>query len=293
MADWRKVERSVRDTLGEGVLWSARQQAVFWVDILAPALNRLSLADGSVARWDMPEPLGWVSETQDGTLIGGVQSGFCAITLDPFRVTPLLDHEPHLPGNRANDGKADRYGAIWCGTMDMAEEEARGSLYRIAPDGAVSVVDGGYMVPNGPAFSPCGKWLYHSDTALRTVYRYALSEHGAHDRQPFICFVEDDGYPDGMTVDADGFLWIAHWDGGRVSRFSPEGALDRAIALPARRITNIAFAGENLDRMFVTSAALGLPPSEYDGALFEVACAVRGTPTYLAAAHPHQIRFAG
>jgi D-xylonolactonase len=280
MTVWRKIDRDVRDTLGEGAMWSARENAFYWVDILAPALNRLSLESGAIERWAMPEPLGWVVEHGEGGLIGGFQSGFARITLDPVAILPIVDPEPHLPGNRMNDGKADRFGAIWCGTMDMAEEHVRGALYRLGPDGDWAIMDSGYMVPNGPAFSPCGGWLYHSDTALRTIYRFAITADGLGPRMPFIHFAEADGYPDGMTTDAEGYLWVAHWDGGRVSRFAPDGTLDRAIPLPAKRITNIAFCGEGHERMFVTSASIDLPASEFDGALFEVDAGVRGNPTH-------------
>ncbi|KKW93915.1 SMP-30/gluconolactonase/LRE family protein [Sphingobium chungbukense] len=280
MAEWRKIEREWRDMLGEGTLWSARENAVYWTDILAPALNRLSLDDGAMQRWTMPAPLGWVAERAEGGFIGGFQDGFARIALDPLVITPLGDPEPHLPGSRMNDGKADASGAIWCGTMDMAEEQDVGALYRFDPDGRWELMDSGYRVPNGPAFSPCGRWLYHSDTARRVMYRFARkADGGLSDRQPFIRFAEEDGYPDGMTVDAEGHLWVAHWGGGRVSRFTPDGMLDRSITLPARQVTNICFAGETLDRMFVSSAAVGLPESEYDGALFELFPGVQGLPT--------------
>jgi len=280
MSKVRKIARDVSDTLGEGALWCARDGAFYWVDILAPALNRLTLATGAIDRWAMPEPLGWVVEHASGGFIGGFRSGVGRITLDPLTIGPRSGPEPHLPGNRMNDGKADRHGAIWCGTMDMAEEQASGALYRIAPDGAWQEIDAGYKVTNGPGLSPCGHWLYHADSFQRVIYRFALNGHSAQDRQPFIVFTEADGYPDGMNCDADGFLWVAHWDGGRVSRFAPDGRLDRVIELPARRITNLTFAGEGLDRMFVTSAAIGLPPSDFDGALFEVEAGVTGNPTY-------------
>ena len=281
MTQWRMVERGgVRDTLGEGAMWSEREQAFYWVDILAPALNRLSLADGSIARWPMPEPLGWVAARTDGGLIGGFQSGFARLTLDPLAITPIHDPEPHLPGNRMNDGKADRHGAIWCGTMDMAEQAARGTLYRLSPDGRCEIMDSGYRVPNGPAFSLCGNWLYHADTALRTIYRYALTGEGLGDRAPFIRFDETEGYPDGMTVDAEDMLWVAHWDGGRISRFDPDGRRVASIALPTPRITSIGFAGAARDRMFVTSAATGLAPSRWAGALYEVDAGVRGMPCH-------------
>ena len=280
MAQWQIVERGVRDQLGEGACWSPRDQAFYWVDILAPALNRLSLDDGAIMRWAMPEPLGWVVRRRAGGLIGGFQSGVAEIDLDPLAIRPVVDPEPHLPGNRMNDGKADAQGRIWFGTMDMAEESDSGALYRLDPDRHWTRLDGGYRVPNGPAFSHDGLWLYHSDTARRTIYRFALSNDGTiADRNPFIHFAEEDGYPDGMTVDAAGGLWVAHWGGSRISRFAPDGTLDRAIALPARQITNLAFAGDRFDRLFVTSAATGLPESPYDGALFMVDPGTTGLAT--------------
>nr|WP_262503514.1 SMP-30/gluconolactonase/LRE family protein [Sphingobium xenophagum] len=275
------IARDGADMLGEGTIWSARDDAVYWVDILAPALNRLSLKDGAVQRWAVPEPLGWVAERAGGGFIGGFKSGFAEISLDPLTITPIGDPEPDLPGNRMNDGKADAQGQIWCGTMDMAEESDSGSLYRLTPDLVWQQMDAGYRVPNGPAFSPCGKWLYHSDTARRIMYRFARTADGIADRQPFISFTDADGYPDGMTVDADGHIWVAHWGGGRISRFTPDGRLDRAIALPARQVTNICFAGPDLNRMFVSSAAIGLDATPCDGGLFEVDCGVRGLPTHL------------
>ncbi len=276
MSLWRKIEREQRDTLGEGALWCPRDQAFYWVDILAPALNRLDIATGEISRWDMPAPLGWVAERASGGLIGGFQDGVAPISLSTLQVGERSDPEPNLPGNRMNDGKADRHGAIWCGTMDMAVEQNVGSLYRLAPSGEWQVIDTGYAVPNGPAFSPCGQWLYHADTGRRVIYRFALDAQGANDREEFVRFDEADGYPDGMITDAEGYLWVAHWDGGRITRFAPDGIRDRSIELPAKRITNIAFAGDNLDRMFVTSAATGLPESEFDGALYEVISGVRG-----------------
>ncbi|MCW1381640.1 SMP-30/gluconolactonase/LRE family protein [Novosphingobium sp. KCTC 2891] len=280
MTAWRKIERDVRDTLGEGAMWCARDGAFYWTDILAPALNRMTLASGAIERWAMPEPLGWVVSHAEGGLVGGFRSGIAKIGLDPIEVGPRKAVEAHLPGNRMNDGKTDATGAIWCGTMDMGESQASGSLYRISPQGELSMVDIGYLVPNGPAFSPCGRWLYHTDSGRRTIYRFALDDGHIRKDGVFTVFGEDDGYPDGMTTDAEGFLWVAHWDGGRISRFDPEGRRERSIALPAKRVTNIAFAGEAHDRMFVTSAATGLPPSEFDGALFEVDCGgITGNPT--------------
>jgi sugar lactone lactonase YvrE len=279
MAGWTVIARDMRDTLGEGLLWSPRDNAVYWTDILAPALNRLSLADGAVTRWDMPEMIGWVIERRDPPgFIAGFRNGFAELTLDPLTITPIVDPEPDLPDNRLNDAKADKWGRIWAGSMPLTADRPTGSLYRFDTDRTAARVDSGYSVANGPAISPDQRWLYHTDTPARQVYRFALDADGVHDRVPFIRFEEDWGYPDGMTVDAEGHVWIAHWGGSRVSRFTPEGALDRSIVLPASQITNICFAGERLDRMFVTSAADGLPDEEHAGALFEVDAGVAGLP---------------
>lgn len=283
MADWRLIERDLTDTLGEGTLWSARDNAVYWVDILAPALNRLSLADYRVERFPMPEPLGWVAERQAGGFMCGFKSGFAEISLDPLLITPIGDPEPHLPDNRMNDGKADADGFIWCGTMDMSEAQESGSLYRLSPDRTWAQMDSGYGVTNGPAFSLCGQWLYHNDSPKRQMYRYARTTDGVADRQLFLQLTEEQGYPDGMTVDADGYIWLAHWQGSRISRFAADGTLDRTIALPARQVTNITFAGPDMTRMFVSSASVGLDdPTPHDGGFFEVdPGGVRGMPTHL------------
>lgn len=270
----------VRDQLGEGLLWSARDNAVYWTDILGKALNRLSLDGGAIDRWTMPEMIGWVIERVGAPgFIAGFQSGFAELNLDPIAITPIVDPEPDLPENRLNDAKADRQGRIWAGTMPVTADRPSGGLYRLDGDCSVHRIDGGYIIANGPAFSPDQRWLYHTDTGRRCVYRFALNEDGTlGDRRNFIVFGHDWGKPDGMTVDAEGHLWIAHYGRGRVSRFTPDGAVERAIELPAAQITNVCFAGPDLDRMFVTSAADGRSSEAAAGALFEVDPGVRGLP---------------
>ncbi len=280
--DIRIVPRPERDRLGEGLFWSAREGALYWTDILAPALNRLSLGDGAVTRWPMPDMIGWVIERAHAPgFVAGFRSGFAELTLDPVRVTPIADPEPDLPGNRLNDAKADRHGHVWAGTMPVGADRPSGSLYRLHADRTVGRVDTGYTVANGPAISPDGRWLYHTDTVPGVVYRFALDADGVRDREPFLRFEPGWGRPDGMTVDADGGLWVAHWGGSRVSRFTPDGALDRSIPLPASQITNVCFAGEGLDRMFVTSAADGAEAEPHAGALFELDPGVHGLPPHL------------
>jgi xylono-1,5-lactonase len=272
MASYRVVERAQRDLLGEGPLWSSRDNALYWVDILAPALHRVSLSDGSSRSWRMPELIGWVIERENGAgLIAGFQNGFAELTLDPFQIRTIADPEAHLPANRLNDAKADASGRIWAGSMSVNADVPSGGLYRLDANHSVTVMDSGYVIANGPAFSPAHDYLYHTDSGRGLVYRFALNGDGTlGERIVFIRFEAGWGKPDGMTVDVEGALWIAHWGAGRVSRFTPEGEIDRVVRLPTAQLTSCAFAGENLNRMFVTSASIGNERDPLAGSLFEV-----------------------
>lgn len=278
---WRVVAREERDELGEGPLWSAKHNAIFWVDILSHFLYRYSLADNSVQRWSLPERIGWAVERRNKPgFIAGLQSGFYELELEPFSLRFIADPEPQFPGNRLNDAKVDQGGRIWAGTMDAAIVETTGSLYCLRPDMSVRKVDDGYKVTNGPTFSPQQEFMYHTDTGAKTIYRFDLSPNGElSNKKEWLKFSGDAGLPDGMTTDAEGFVWIAHWGGSRISRWSPDAKLDREIRLPAPQITSITFAGPDLNRMFVTSAAKGLDRKKetFAGSLFEVdAGGVRG-----------------
>lgn len=280
MTDDYRVLCDVRCELGEGPLWSGRDNAAYWVDILSAKLYRMALDNSDVEAWTMPEMTGWIVERRDEPgFIAGLQSGFHELTLNPFECRAIVDPEPGHPGNRMNDAKADHLGRIWAGTMDADIKETRGSLYRLDPDFTVTRHDSGYLVTNGPAFSPDGEILYHNDTGRGIVYRFRLTPSGelTH-KEEFIRFPEDAGRPDGMTVDAEGHLWIAHWGGGRIARYTPEGKPVRAIELPASQITSLTFGGPDLDRLFVTSAAKDKPHEPNAGKLFEVTPGTRGLP---------------
>lgn len=271
MSHFRIVPRPDVDQLGEGPIWSAATGRLLWVDIMGQRVNTLDPSTGVTTAIAMPERVGWVVERRDGGLLAGFKSGIVALTLEPFAATNLVAPEPDRPNNRLNDAKVDPSGRLWFGSKDDRDQEPLGALYRLDRDMTARRADDGYHVTNGPTFSPDGRWLYHTDSGRRQVYRFALADDGSlGERRNFITFADDWGYPDGMTTDADGCLWIAHWGGGRVSQFDPEGAFMRSIALPARNVTSCAFAGVALDRMFVTSAALDSPGSPEDGALFEL-----------------------
>eukprot|EP01037_Dinobryon_pediforme_P006447 gene6447-6514_t len=211
---------------------------VLWVDILGCRLWGLHLASDVIRHWDIGEMIGWVIERRnsDGagdSVIAGLESGIALIRLDPLTITTIVSPEPGITHNRMNDATADRWGRIFAGTMHRTGDMASGSLYRLDPDHALTRVDSGYRIANGPAISACGSWLYHTDSALGVVYRFAL--HGPGEgpptglgpRQEFLRFPDAWGAPDGMTADADGGLWIAHWGAGCISRFTADGRRDR------------------------------------------------------------------
>jgi xylono-1,5-lactonase len=269
--------------LGEGPVWIPSENAIYFVDIKKPALHRYSLANGATQTWPMPEAICWlIPRFEREGFIAGVNNEFAELSFEPLAIKKFGMPEPQHPGNRLNDAKVDAWGRIWAGTMDDAEKHARGGLYRLDPDRTWHCFDEGYFVANGPTFSPDGYTMYHTDSARRTIYAFDLFSDGhVANRRIFIRFEESWGFPDGMTTDAEGGVWVAHWDGARVSRFTPRGELERSIELPTPRITSCVFAGENLERMFVTSASVGLEGDPLAGALFEVEPGVRGAYQYL------------
>lgn len=274
----------VRTLLGEGPLWSPQHDAVFFVDIHGSRILCHGLADGRQLEWLLDDSACWLVESADGDgFVAGLRSRrVVRLRLEPGQVAvvgELARIEPDEPGNRLNDGKADGDGRLWFGSMDDAEKAATGCLYRIGSDGRVDRMDEGYTVANGPALSPDGRTLYHTDSVTRTVFAFDLAADGSlSGKRDHIRFTEADGHPDGMTCDAEGGLWVAHWGGGRVSRFRLDGTLDRAIVLPVSNVTSCTFAGPRLDRLFITTAAAGRPEEPLAGALFECDPGVRGLP---------------
>ncbi|MEZ5832251.1 MAG: SMP-30/gluconolactonase/LRE family protein [Dongiaceae bacterium] len=272
--------------LGEGPLWSSRDQAIYWTDIKARKLNRFRLSDGAVESWAMPDMIGWAVERRGhpGFVIG-LAHAIAELTLDPFAITPRCEVEIDKPANRLNDAKVDPAGRIWFGSMHNPEQGNSGAFYRLDPDFSVHEVDRGYVVANGPTFSPDGAIVYHTDSSRREIYRFDLRpDGGLSNKRVFVRFAEEEGYPDGMTTDREGCLWIAHWGGWRITRFRPDGTRDRVISMPVSQVTSCTFGGDKLDRLFVTSARIGLKAAQLvkepqAGGLFEIDPGATGLPT--------------
>ncbi len=252
----------VKAVLGEGPVWVARERALYWVDINGRKVFRLD-EQGAVRSWDMPARIGCLAPRAGGGFIGGTDQGLAWIDLETGRIDIFANPEADLADNRFNDGKVDRRGRFWAGTMDNRERQASGTLYRLDADMSLVAIDQGYRVTNGPAFSPDGSRMYENDSALQVTYVFDIDKAGnVANRRQFARDGTGDGYPDGMTVDADGCLWIAFWDGWCVRRFSPGGELLATIELPVQRPTSCAFGGAGLDRLFVTSASRDLEGTE-------------------------------
>lgn len=274
--------------LGEGPVWEAEANRLFWVDIKAPALFAISLATGSVRRWDMPEPLGAIGLRAKGGLVGAFRSGFAGIDIETGRVTPIGRVPGHPPGNRFNDGHVDARGRFWAGTMDDGEKNPTGHLYRLGPDGHVERFETGFVVTNGIEWSADGRTLYFVESAARRIWAYDFDmDEGRPGRRRLLAELDPrSGYPDGLTIDAEDHVWSAHWDGARLTRYRPDGSVERVVPLPVPRTTSCCFGGPDLATLFVTSARVGLDDvvlaaAPLSGSVFAITgLGVRGRPPH-------------
>ncbi len=259
-----------RAVLGEGPLWDVRDAALYWLDIKGEALFRFDPGTGETAVFPAEGMISALAVCAAGGFVAASRNGFLRIAIEDggLHIDPLADPEAGLPGNRFNDGKADPAGGFWAGTMDNAEEAVSGAWWRLAPDGATTRLAGGFMVTNGPAFDPERGRVFLTDSARRTIYVAPSDGAVLGDMEVFAAFGPDDGYPDGMEVDAQGCLWVAFWDGACLRRFDPDGAPLQEVALPTPRPTSLAFAP---GAIYATSASIGLDPSAFlAGGLFRI-----------------------
>lgn len=262
--------------LGEGPVWDARTSTLRWVDIVAGQVHRFDPASGTDTYFEVGETVGTVAVRAAGGLVLATKSGL-ETCLDNGGQRTRLHEVDDLPGGRFNDGKADPWGRFWAGTM-LDGTDGAAALYRLDPDHSLHTVVPGVSVSNGLGWSPDGKTMYYVDTRTGGVdaFDHDPSSGAVTGRRRLIDI--DRGWPDGLTVDAEGCLWVALWEGWGVQRYAPDGRLLATVEIPAQRVTSCAFGGSAL---YITTARIGVrdftgQPSA--GAVFACDPGVGGLP---------------
>ena len=283
MAELRRVGDTT-DQLGEGPVWCPQEQAFYWVDITAPAVRRWHAGSGKNTSWTMPEPVGSLALCASGGILVALSSALSVF--DPTTGAIKSVAAPHDDGAdmRFNDGKCDRQGRFWVGTMTTGARAPRGRLYRLdAKAGCEAVLDG-ITIPNGLCWSPDGRTMYFADSVLHTIWAipYDPATGAIGERRVFVR-TDPSEAPDGGTVDEDGFVWSARFGGARVVRHAPDGRVNRVIEVPARQVTSCAFGGADLSTLFITSATFNMSPEQHAaqplaGTLLAIDVGVRGLP---------------
>ncbi|MHA6494098.1 glucurono-1,5-lactonase [Pseudomonas borbori] len=257
-----------RNAVGESPVWNVVEQALYWVDIPAKRLHRWSPSDNRTQSWQTEQMLACIASSQAGGWIAAMEDGLFHLqaNLDGSLTSSRLSGVEHASsGMRFNDGRCDRQGRFWVGSMllDMAAGVNAGALYRFQAGQSepLSAQLSGFIVPNGLAFSPDGTTMYLSDShpSVQAIWAfdYDIDSGTPHNRRLFVDMREHPGRPDGAAVDAEGCYWICGNDAGQIHRFTPEGRLDRSLAVPVKKPTMCAFGGRNLDTLFVTSIRPG------------------------------------
>jgi sugar lactone lactonase YvrE len=274
--------------LGEGPAWDATFDRLTWVDIRAGDLHIYHPQGNTDVHISLGEAVGCAAPCQNGDLVIGLHSGIATYHLLDQKITPLANPEPHLPGNRFNDGKCDPAGRFLAGTMDEAEKEASGSLYSYSRGGTLKTLLTGLQISNGLTWSPDHQIFYFIDTPTRqvTAFDYDLATGNIANPRAIINVPPGFGWPDGMTSDAEGMLWVAMWGGAKLTRWNPAtGHLLELIPIPALNVSACAFGGPTLTDLYITSACKGMSVEQLadfplSGGLFRVRTNIEGIPTY-------------
>ncbi|OEJ28152.1 calcium-binding protein [Streptomyces agglomeratus] len=271
------VRVAVREqaSLGEGPTWDAATGRLIWVDILSARIHTYEPVSGRRTVMATAQHVGAAKPRAGGGLVVNLRDGIGLY--GPDLAFSWLVRDP-APGRRGNDAAVAPDGALWAGTMRYDEAPGGGGLTRIAPDGTAARAATA-AVSNGTGWSPDGRLMYYADSPTRRIDVFDVAGESVVNRRAWVTIEEAAGYPDGLTVDADGCVWVALWDGAAIRRYTPDGRLDRTVALPVRRPTACAFGGAGLRDLYVTTARTGLTrPHPLSGSLLVVPDAGRGLP---------------
>ena len=252
-----------RAELAEGPVWDAAGKRLVWVDIMAGRVHLFDPATGKCRTLAVNRPVGAAVLAREGGLVVALPEGFSRLDLETGTVTPFAPLPSPQPDVRMNDGKCDRTGRFWAGTMALDERAGAGALYRLDPTGVVTAMLPDVTVSNGLDWSPDERSMYYVDSGTRRIDRFDwdLATGRFSNRRPLVHFPVQAGVPDGLTVDAEGGVWVALWGGGALHRYRPDGNLDRVVLLPVTHPTSCAFGGPDLRDLYVTSARTALDPA--------------------------------
>jgi len=250
----------VKNTLGEGIIWDATSACIWWTDIDGSKLYRYQSEDKQLDHWTTPERLGSFALVSDSEfLICGFASGFAYFNPHSGELQWLEKIEQNNPGTRLNDGRADRQGRFWAGSMVESGDRGAGALYCFDQQLQVASKVSGLTISNGLCWSPDSTVMYHTDTPSRRIHAYDFDPAtGAIANQRCLVRTEKGCFPDGSTVDVEGYIWNAQWGASQVVRYNPTGEVNFILPLPVSQPTCVAFGGPQLDRLFITSATQGL-----------------------------------
>jgi len=267
--------------LGEGVIWHPDERVVYFVDVKQHQIHRCDASGRQKKTWTVPQQVGFIVPAGNGQLICGLQDGLHHFSPASGEVVRINRVDADQPTNRINDGYADARGQLWFGSMDDEETQPSGRLYSINSAGQAAVHDEGYVISNGPVISPDGRTLYHTDTVNKSIYGFDVQPDHRLTHKRLFLKLDGAGWPDGMAVDSEGCLWIAFFGGWRIDRYTPQAVLIESLPFPCANITKLAFGGEDLRTVFVTTARKGLTPQELEqqplaGSLFSFRTATPG-----------------
>jgi len=275
----------VKAILGESPVWSAAEQALYWVDIIAPSLNRFDPASGRNVAMPMPESIGCFALRERGGYIVALRSGIWLARADGSLERQVAAAPYDRSHHRFNDGRCDRQGRFWIGSMNERRDANTAALLRLDADFALTRVLDDMMISNGLAWSPDGRTMYHADTPTRTIRSFDFDPVTGTPTRPrtFAHWSGETERPDGGAVDSAGNYWTAHYRGGKVVQLSPTGAVLADYPVPARCPTMCAFGGPDLRTLYVTSATNERPADElarfpFSGGIFTMRVDVPGLP---------------